>query len=595
MRLRPAHIIPVLITALSALGACGSDDSVGPPPVQPAPAWSEITNFPANVTLYGVWAPRADYIMGVGRGGRVWQWDGVQWSNLPNTYPADLYAIDGSTSGKVIAVGAGGIVLEQTSSSFTRRDIGLSNNLHDVWRSPSGKFIAVGDYGTVVSGTGTAWSADSTATHSPLLSVWGSSDSDVFATGVDGVILHYDGDAWSAMTSGTSQILASVSGNSATDVYAAGASGTILHYDGDHWSELESHTTDFLQSVCAECGPAAAGTNGSVVRMSGGVFTHEQVAGAPWLYAMTRAGEDQWVIGDNALFRYDGAAWDTDARGTIPVMRAMTSNSSLGLVTVGDNGIAMMDGPSHWSLQDVGALQRLNAVYTTAAGDVYAAGTNRIFHYTNQGWETENNSNVEFFDIGGDDDHLFAVGTNSTILEHQSNGWQTVVLTPGEDFHAICMTDESDTKGYIVGSNGNILYYDNNPETQRAAWAVHYTRPGATLWDITPVSTREYRAIAIGTNGLSLGRSTRRGVGWETIQTPVTTTLYSLARGPAGYLYAAGSGGTLMRLVDEKWSIVPAPTTRNFIKAWSRDGALFLCGGSSPAGGMLFRYGPPNP
>src|SRR5262249_1374573 len=136
---------------------------------------------------------------------------------------------------------------------------------------------------------------------------------------------------------------------------------------------------------------------------------------------------------------------------------------------------------------------------------------------------------------------------------------------------------------------GNILYFENG------TWTLKYTRNGTTLMDIEPVSTQQYEAIAVGTNGLSLGRSTSPGIGWTTVQTPVLTTLSSLARGPGGYLYAAGSGGTLMKLVDEKWDLVPTPTTRTFYKACERDGALFLCGGGDPGGGILFRYGPPNP
>jgi hypothetical protein len=70
--------------------------------------------------------------------------------------------------------------------------------------------------------------------------------------------------------------------------------------------------------------------------------------------------------------------------------------------------------------------------------------------------------------------------------------------------------------------------------------------------------------------------------------------LYALARGPGGYLYAAGSSGTLLELVDEKWDLVPTPTSRTFYKLCEKDGALFLSGGDGAGGGVLFRYGSLN-
>jgi hypothetical protein len=124
---------------------------------------------------------------------------------------------------------------------------------------------------------------------------------------------------------------------------------------------------------------------------------------------------------------------------------------------------------------------------------------------------------------------------------------------------------------------------------------VEYTGSAtAALWDIASVETPQYRAVAVGSGGLILGLSIDGRTGWTPMQSPVTSTLYSLTRGPGGYLFAVGDGGTVLRFVDEKWNVVPVPTTRTFLKALSRDGALFVCGGNDAAGGILFRYGPPD-
>jgi len=96
----------------------------------------------------------------------------------------------------------------------------------------------------------------------------------------------------------------------------------------------------------------------------------------------------------------------------------------------------------------------------------------------------------------------------------------------------------------------------------------------------------------VGSNGLSLGRG-HNGT-WEVMQVPVSATLYSLALGPDGDVYAAGAGGTLLHLVDDAWTLIAAPTTRPFFSVCTEGNALFLCGGDDLSGGFLFRYGTPS-
>ena len=583
MRLRPARIIAVLtLTSFAALTACSSNDSpVGPAPIT-APVWSEITSLPSSVTLYGLWAPRSDYMIGVGPRGQIWQWDGQLWLKLPNSDAHDLVAIDGSTSGRVFAVGAGGTVLEQVNGSFVPRDASVHYDLHDVWRSPSGQFCVVGDNGAVLRGNGTPWTPDSVVTSAALLSVWGSSDTDIYAVTVDGDVLRYNGSAWKSVTH-TPHMLTSIDGNNGTDVYAVGADGVILHYDGNSWATLASGTTDLLQACCASCGPAAAGANGSVSLWSNGSFEHRHIDSAPWIYATAHAGSDTWAVGANALFRYESGEWTPRTRGTIPVLRGMTSTPSGGLMAGGDDGIVLNSNPQ-WRIEDAGALQHLNVVWASPAGDIFAAGPNRIFRRTANGWVVEDNEFVEWYDIGGNSQHTFAVGQFGNIRERHGTSWSRVQNDAYNDLHAVRMTDD---EGYIVGDNGDILIFE------AGVWKLKYTNSGMTLTDVEPVNTFQYRAITVGTDGLSLARSTDEALGWTTIQTNVSTTLYSLARGPGGFLYAAGSGGTLLKLVHEKWDLVPAPTTHTFFKACERSGALYLCGGDS-RGGILFRYGPPT-
>jgi hypothetical protein len=589
MRLRPLRLCTlVAIVPVIAVFGCSSDDPIEPGST-PAPVWSEITNLLPATTFYALWAPRADLAIGVGKAGSVWQWDGQRWSQRVNPCPENLFVIDGGTTGTVIMAGDRGTVLQQVSGSLVPRDAPTTQNLRGAWRSASDRFVIVGEYGVILRGSGNLWSIDSTGTTASLFSVWGTNENDVFAVGVGGTILHGDGVTWEPMNSGTTEILAAVSGTSASDVYAAGAAGTILHYDGVAWSPVESPTTELLQSICADCGPAAVGVNGTVVRLVGDTWQRELMSGAPWLYDVERAGDRLVAVGAHAVLTHDGVAWSSQAQGTIPLFRAMASSSESGLVVAGDNGVVMLGGPAHWSFEDAGALQRLNAVWVSPSGEMFAAGTNRVLHREPTGWVEENNNIIEHYDIGGNDLHTFVVGSGGSIRRRSGDTWAGIHLTwPNGiplDLHTVNL---SASEGFAAGKGGTILRFDGTN------WGFMTSHSGATLWDIVPVNHELWRAVAVGSSGVCLGLSKSDGE-WTEMASPVTSSLYSLATGPDGNLFAVGAFGTVIRYLDNRWWIVPVPASQSFTRAWSYGGALYACGGSVTSGGMLFRYGPPDP
>jgi len=299
MRLRPVRtsLFTILVGVL-ALGACSDDATLGPPPPHgpEPPVWSEITDLVPSTTMYSLWAESENNIIAVGRDGQIWQWNGAQWTQLPNADSHDLFAVDGNASGGVMAVGDRGTMLRRINGSFVKSPPVVYSDLHDVWPSSTGEFFIVGDDGIIMKAAATSASDQAAAIGTPLLSIWGAGDTDIFAVGVDGVILHYDGGQWANMTSPTTELLAAIDGTSATDVYAVGGNGTIIHYDGANWTPIESHTSNLLQTCCTACGPAIAGANGNVVQWTNGSFHSEEIAGAAWLYAMTHAGEDTWVV-----------------------------------------------------------------------------------------------------------------------------------------------------------------------------------------------------------------------------------------------------------------------------------------------------------
>ena len=587
MRLRPFRpILTGTVVCLAASIACGSDNSVTPGPENktPPPVWSEITDLPPEPTFYAMWAPRADLIIAVGPEGDVWQWDGQRWAKRVNPFGYDLFAIDGSETGKLIAVGNHGTALEQVNGSFVIRDTGTTSDLRGLWYSPSGTFVACGVDGAIIRGDGTMWSLESSGTSAALFSIWGTSDNDIFIVGVDGTILHYDGSAWTPMNSGTGELLASISGTAGNDVYAVGASGTILHYDGSAWSPMASNTTELLQSVSAPGGPATVGANGSVLRLVNGTWSSETLDGAPWMYTVKRVDGQLWSAGTRAIYRFDGLAWSPENRGAVSVLRAITYSPTLGAVAVGDDGTVLMGGPGHWRPDDAGALQRLNAVWESPAGDLFAAGTNRIYRLDHGNWVTENSDVTEYFDLNGNDEHAFAVGAGGFVRERIGSTWYGFSQVT-YDMHAVCMVGN---QGYAVGDGGTVLRFDGR------GWVSDYSHSGLSLWDVAADPTGNFRAVAVGASGACVMLLSDPGASWAQEQTGVTSSLYALATGPDGHLLALGTDGTVLELTGFNWTTVPSPLSRTYLGACSHHGILYACGGNVLSGGILTRYGPPS-
>ncbi len=572
-----------LLVASLAIG-CG-DNAVEPPPgTGPAPQWSELTGFPPDVTLYGAWAPMADYVMAVGPAGFISRWDGTQWTRVLSESTRNLWAIAGATGGEIVAVGDYGTAMRFDGTRFVVVPTPTSEHLRGLWRSSGGEFIAVGESGVIMRGDGTAWTLDTTPAFKSLFGVWGAADDDVFAVGVDGTILHFDGTDWSEMTSGTTAILASVSGAAPDDVYAVGTSGAILHYDGATWTAMTSGTTDVLQSVSATGGPIAVGANGTVIALDAGAWTPVPDVAHEQLFAVVQAGSRTWVLGTRTVLSTDGSTWTQPTRGLVPLLNAVAGGASGPLTAVGNEGYAAQGNTDSWWITESGTSRALNAAWADPSGDIYAAGLNRILRYDGVTWTSEFEQPVEFLDVAGGPSGLIAVGTAATIYRRVAGTWSSVRPTTPISTTLRAYASVADNIAYIVGDAGMTLYYNG------AAWQVGPSGISADLYDVAAVSGATRDAIAVGEAGTIIAHTP--GGSWHSLSSPTTVTLRALARGPNGDLFAVGGSGTVIRYDGAAWSVVPSPTSTGLRSAWSRSGILFMVGGQGTVN-LVLRYGRP--
>jgi hypothetical protein len=572
--------------AACALSACGSDDPVEPPKPAPPPVWSEITGVPPAFTFYGLWVLNPNYVIAVGPSGRIARWDGQRWSPIEDESGHDLYCITGSTGGPIVAAGNTGTVVRFESPRFIITETSTSEHLRGVWMASPGDIFVVGDGGTILRGDGAAWTLQPSPTTLALTSVWGAGADDVFAVGLGGTILRFDGTGWSAMASGTTEILASVSGTSSSDVYAVGASGTILHFDGNAWSAMGSGTTEILQSVWATGGPIAVGANGAILRLDQGVWTRDEGVTDQWLYGVARAADHVWVVGANAIHRHDGTEWTAPTPGAIPALRAVASASASELLVGGEDGyLARGHRSGSWRVEDTGTARQINALWRSPAGETFAVGINRIMRCDGAQWVVESSELMEFHDVGGAGSSIYAVGALGSIRRRVSGAWIAAGNFGGGRFHAVSMA--SDHAGYIAGENGVAMRLEGG------RWQSMSTRTTADLFDIIVTPGDDYRAVAVGEGGVIL-KLTTSAVGWAPMASPTTAPLYALAWGPGDHLYAVGGAGTFIRLVDDTWGRVPVPTSRTLLDACTRGETLFISGGDTFNGGVLYRFGSPS-
>jgi hypothetical protein len=99
-------------------------------------------------------------------------------------------------------------------------------------------------------------------------------------------------------------------------------------------------------------------------------------------------------------------------------------------------------------------------------------------------------------------------------------------------------------------------------------------------------------AYAVGGGGTIVERVPQLS-SWQLMDTDFDTPLYAVCVGPSETVYAAGAGGTLLRLNDGEWVQETSPTSEDLL-GFSRtsDGALIAVGGSDALSGMAILLAP---
>ncbi|MEZ4368870.1 MAG: hypothetical protein R2939_21715 [Kofleriaceae bacterium] len=157
-------------------------------------------------------------------------------------------------------------------------DVGAGASLRAITVTADGEVVAAGAAGTVAVFDGVAWSrAPAVPGAATLSSVWAATSDEIYVGSSAGAggLWYFDGVSWASVTgAGATRALAGVS---ASEVFAVAGNGRVYRLAGT--------------------------TTPALVDAGGG----NRPSGARSLVAF--AGDALWVIGDDGLWSWDGAAW----------------------------------------------------------------------------------------------------------------------------------------------------------------------------------------------------------------------------------------------------------------------------------------------
>jgi cysteine-rich repeat protein len=441
-----------------------------------------------------------------------------------------------------------------------------------------------------------------------LARVWVLSAEEAFATGTRGVIpdtdeaalcsscggiFRYDGTSW-ALEKGDTRLLVDLWANDAEDIYAVGLHGGIWHYDGDTWTSMAVDPAYHLVAIWGT-GPQDIYAVGShvpnIFRLEAGRFAVLHYDGRTWtpmdlsqapdrphwnwrgLYSVWSSGPgDVFAVGSHGvILRYDGnpeGVWKPmDLPPTSDGLReerkifdvwGMHAND---VFAVGQGGLILHHDGEGWTRMSPPIAHNLGGIWGNERGQIFAVGEEgTLLGYdplVEDGWlMLESHTSSDLTGIHGDSaGNILAVGIRGAALQRRQTGWMAMDVQGNQRLvHRIwglsldCL--------HAVDEGGRIWHYDGNADWR---WSPSYVpATNIPLLDI---------------HGLGCDRD----------------------------VFAVGSAGSILRLVDGAWIPMQVPGSYTMSGVWaaapddvfavSREGAILHYDGNEEARWALMRSG----
>lgn len=465
-------------------------------------AWNTMQS-PATANLHAVAASSPNDAVAVGASGTILQFNGTSWTPANSGVNVDLFGVWTAGPALSFAVGANNTVLRGTNGTWTTVSVpGTSVTLNDIY-GVDNQLFAVGNDGRVLHfDTANGWKivpVPSGFDSVPLHDVWGATGTDVSIVGA-GKILHWDGDL-TEHVSPTTRTIYGIDGFSAGRAYAVTRGGGVIEFNGTDRRTDTSLPGTVLTAV------HATGNQTIVVGLSGAAYVHDGTSWTsrsivpstgtpPALRGVWASNTSIWTAGtgiyqsdSNAAFVDEqvtasfnaiwgtttpslrlyavgqsvytstGGAWAPDTTpANMPTLRGVFAVPDGTWFAVGDGGYAMVRSPqaTAWTPIPSGVTQHLDAVWGTAADNVYAVGRQGVIvHWNGSRWRRLHTGTGEDLAAiyGSSASDVFAAGIGGTRLHFDGISW-TRMSDPGFDGAGIWSSAESTI---FVGGIGDLL------------------------------------------------------------------------------------------------------------------------------------------
>jgi hypothetical protein len=423
-----------------------------------------------------------------------------------------------------------------------------------------------------------------------IYSVFAVSAHDVFAVS-DGAVLHYDGNYWRAMDAGgcgCGSSLYAVWASAGNDAYAVGTTGTVLHWTGSGW-DPESDPDLGSDDLFAAWGSSASdvwavGDAGQIVHYDGGDWTRFQDGALTGeaLFSVWGSGPgNAWAVGGSGtILHWDGAAWTAQNLPDPVTLNAVWGTAANDVWAAGaDEGCGCggfgggvlyhYDGSEWAAVEDAPDLagMPLFAGWSSGPGDVWVAGFGVVLHYDGSGWTQEGvGSGEPLYGITGTSaTNVFTVGSLATIARNRGSGWESMAFPGFDDVYGLWGSSATD----VWGVGGGLIRHRSG-----GAWGWEIAPDGASLNAVWGSGASDVWAVG-GVGAVAH----YDGAGWSTVAVPgLFSTLYSLWGSSSADVWAVGGEGTVAHWNGTAWSHAAVGTANRYGVWGSAAGDVFAVG-----------------
>ncbi len=324
----------------------------------------------------------------------------------------------------------------------------------------------------------------------------GTAPSDVTSS-LKNMIAHYDGTSWSGMIEKRT-ISGKPSGSGPDDLYAAGTAGMVMHYDGLSWRSMDTGFLDdlYVSYAAADGQWALAASYDKLIRYDGSIWSEVTLPYGSSLADFWGSGDKVFLVGDNIILSSidKGLKWGVASIPATTYLQTIWGAGYNGpFFAAGADILTSPDGATWTKMEanNVSYQPTFNALWGSAANDVYAVGDNYLFSYENETeilhYDGSNWKSVFYSDNyfppqsltaiwGRSKTDIFAIGSQTLRNDRCSNGWEQMSIPGVPPLEKVWGMEGSNGLYYIFGtadSGREIYQYTSTADRECASpWAL---------------------------------------------------------------------------------------------------------------------------